>query len=147
MGNPQTNMLNEGVKSSNSHLSGRFAGANANNMISNEEHTSTLHSSVNTNMQNNGFFNNNSQDNDSLPTMRSSKFVKQNVVVSNTQIKADKTNSPDPVSEYMNDPRVRANLSEKKDANQLIDTKTMMVLGLIVMIFIFVLPIIYDALN
>lgn len=147
MGNPQTSMLNQGVKSSNSHLSGRFAGTGAYNMVQNEEHSSTLHSTVNTSMQNNGFFNNNSQNNDSLPSMRNNKFVKQDVTVSNTEIKTERVDTSVPGSQYMNDPRVRANLDVKKDANQLIDTKTMMVLGLIVMIFIFILPIIYDVLN
>ena len=144
MGNPQTNMLNEGTKSTNNHMSGRFAGTMANNTYQNEEHASTLHSTVNTNTESNSFFNN-SQNSDTLPSLRNNKFVKQDVVVSNTEIKTER--QTDPANEYLNDPRVRANLEEKKDANQLIDMKTMMVLGLIVMIFIFALPIIYEVLN
>lgn len=144
MSNPQISMLNDGSKSSNNHMSGRFAGSNVNTFNQSEEHTSTLHSSVNANIQNNGFFNS-GQQNDSLPTMRNNKFVKEDVVVSDTKIKSDIQNNP--VDKYLNDPRVRANLEKNKNANQLIDTKTMMVLGLIVMIFIFALPMIYDYLN
>lgn len=144
MSNPQTNMLNDGSKTSNNHMSGRFAGNNVNTFNQNEEHMSTLHSSVNTNIQNNGFFNN-GQRNDSLPTIRNNKFVKEDVVVSDTKINSDIQNSS--VDKYLNDPRVMANLEKNKNVNQLIDTKTMMVLGLIVMIFIFVLPMIYDYLN
>lgn len=148
MSNPQTNMLNENVKSSNGHLSGRFAGSNINAFNKSEEHMSTLHSSVNTNIQNNGFYNNGGQQNDSLTTMRNNKFVKQEVVVSNTEIATEKQNvSNNPADKYLNDPMVRTNLEGNKNANQLIDTKTMMILGLIVMIFIFVLPMIYDYLN
>lgn len=145
MGNPQTNMLNDGAKSSNNHLSGRFAGNGMNNSNQSEEHMSMLHSNVNTSIENNGFFNNNGKTNDELPSLRNNKFVKQDVVVSNTKINSD--NGTDPASKYLNDPTVKANLEQKKDVNQMIDTKTMMVLGLIVMIFIFVLPMIYDILN
>lgn len=145
MSNPQTNMINNGMTYANNHVSGRFAGSNVNNNVQNEEHSSTLHSNVNTNMQNNSFFNNTQQQNDTLPVQRSNKFVKDNVVVSDTKIKTNMPNEQ--VNEYLNDPRVRANLEANKNASQLIDTKTMMVLGLIVMIFIFLLPMVYDLLN
>jgi len=138
MGNPQTNALKNGAKATNNHLSGRFAGVSNVNTNQYEEHPSTLHGQVDMVTQHKV------KNKDPLPQLTNNKFVKQNVVVSNTDINSSTRVAG---SDYINDPRVMANLQEKKDVNQLIDMKTLMVLALIVMVFIFILPFIYDALN
>ena len=67
-------------------------------------------------------------------------------IVESKQVINDDTNIYAGKNKYTSDPQVIANL-EKKDANAVIDIKNLMLLALIVMIFIFILPFIYDILN
>lgn len=149
MGNPQVNALNTGVKSSNSHVSGRFNSGGSVNVDNNYvNHPSTLNSKVNTkNKEVESHENNDYTNDDPISKMSNNKFFSQNsqenVVNNNINYINEMENEK---SKYMNDPKVKANL-EKKDGNEVIDIKTLMVLALIVLAFIFALPFLYDFLN
>jgi len=145
MGNPQVNALHKAAKKTNSHMSGRFAGMD--NVVDNQgnNHPSTLHSKVNYETSNSNSFlmnnNTNVNPNNIVNNNNSNSFVREKK--DNVRVKEDEN-----VSKYSNDPKVMANLGKVKDENEtLFDMKTLMIFALIVMVFIFALPFIYNFLG
>ncbi len=145
MGNPQVDALANASRQDNSHSSGRFDNLVNNANQTNVTHSSQFISSPGTEMENHLAVNNLQQgDGMSLPINKGGKYFSDNPVNINTQIN---TGDLKPEDVYINDAKVKANLKEKRNFELAIDVKSLIIIVLILLIYIFFLPLIFDYFN
>ena len=94
----------------------------------------------------NQYMNNTQINDDRLVIPQNNTYISNNTPENNTEIYA---NTPKPTVDYSQDPRVQENLQKKKNNTITIsaDGKVLILIAIIILLFIYFLPIIYNYLN
>ena len=93
----------------------------------------------------NQYMNNNQINDDRLIIPQNNTYISNNQQEVNTDIYA---NAPKPTVDYSQDPKVQENLQKKNNTITIsADGKVLILIAIIILLFIYFLPIIYNYLN